>query len=255
MPDDRHIQIAGDAAGNTVITGDRNVVIIYIAQVIEPERPSVATAVGPNPYQGLSAFTEREADRFFGRERLTEQLWDVFRALHDSPPGESAPLRLLPILGPSGSGKSSLIRAGLIPELARRPLPGLRMPRVAVVTPGAHPLEALAGVLARLATNDPTPVAKTREFAGELQQRNVHGAYDGLRRVAVALPEIGTSPLIVLIDQFEELYSLCDDADERDIFVGNLLHAAADLAAQVSILLTLRSDFLGHTQHHPTILP
>jgi hypothetical protein len=176
-------------------------------------------------------FTEREADRFFGRELLTQRLWDVFRALHDSPPGGPAPMRLLPILGPSGSGKSSLASAGLNPELARRPLPGLRTPRVGVLLPGAHPLGSLAGVLARIATNDPTPVAKTREFTEELLQCNAHGAYDGLRRNAEALPDIAVSPLIMLIDQCEELYSLCDDTSERNAFVGNLLHAGAGQAA------------------------
>ena len=72
--DDRHIQIGGDAAGNTVISGDGNVVILRTTRVLELERPPVVSPLGPNPYQGLSAFTEREADRFFGREQLTQRL-------------------------------------------------------------------------------------------------------------------------------------------------------------------------------------
>src|SRR5262249_11572733 len=149
-------------------------------------------------------------------------------------PGQPPPLRLLPILGPSGCGKSSLARAGLLPGLARQPLPGLQQIRVAVLTPGTHPLEALAGVLARIATDDPTPVAKTQEFAEELRKPSLLREYDGLRRIAQALPDIAASPLIVLIDQFEELYTLCADAEARDVFVANLLHAAADRAAYVS---------------------
>jgi len=105
------------------------------------------------------------------------------------------------------------------------------MPRVGVLLPAAHPLGSLAGVLARIATNDPTPVAKTREFTEALLQCNAHGAYDGLRRIAEALPDIAVSPLIMLIDQCEELYSLCDDTSERNAFVGNLLHAGAGQAA------------------------
>ncbi len=158
---------------------------------------------------------------------------------------------MLPILGPSGCGKSSLARAGLIPELARRPLPGRKRARVAIFTPGTHPVEALAGVLAKIATNDIAPVAKTREFASELKQVNDTKEYDGLRRIADLLPGITLSPLIVLVDQFEEVYSLCKKAGDRKAFIENLLHAAGDSAARVSVILTLRSDFLGETQEHP----
>jgi WD40 repeat protein len=256
MRHDRHIQIGRDALGNTLITGNENTVIQIVIPTlrgVELEPTPIPSPVVGNPYQGLSAFTESDAHRFFGREQLTQKLWGTFRGLHEPPPGGLSPLRLLPILGPSGSGKSSLARAGLIPELAHRPLPGLRIARVAVVLPGAHPLEALAGMLARIATNDPTPVAKAHEFIGELKRCNAHGEYDGLRRVAELLPGITDSQLILLIDQCEELYSLCEDTGERDAFVGNLFHAAADRAAHVSIILTLRSDFLGHTQRHPTL--
>ena len=238
------ITISGDADGNVLITGDHNVVVVQAARTREAEEPE-PTPIGLNPYVGLSAFEEKDADRFFGRERLTAELWEKFHALHE--PGEPPRLRLLPIYGPSGCGKSSLARAGLIPELARHPLPALKQPRVAVVTPGAHPLESLAYILARVATRDSTPVAKTREFAGELRQQNDLEQYDGLRRIADALLDIETSPLVILIDQFEEVYSLCNDAAERDVFIANLMHGAADRAARVSVILTLRSDFLGET--------
>ena len=75
MSDDRHIRIGGDAAGNTVITGDGNVVIIQTTHLLELDHPPAAPSIGPNPYQGLAAFTEKEADRFFGRETLTQKLW------------------------------------------------------------------------------------------------------------------------------------------------------------------------------------
>jgi hypothetical protein len=116
-------------------------------------------------------FQETDGDRFFGREKQIEQLWDKFRSLHE---GDST-IRVLPIYGPSGSRKSSLARAGLIPEFARRPLPGYAQARVAALVPRTHPLEALASVLPRVATNDLTPVAKTREFAEELEKVNKQG--------------------------------------------------------------------------------
>ncbi len=253
---DRSVGIGRDATGNAIISGDGNIVVVQnitqqaVPAVAETDHAESTSDIGPNPYKGLVSFDENDADRFYGREEQTRRLWALFRDLHEASSQPDPPLRLLPILGPSGSGKSSLARAGLIPELARRPLPGMKAARVAVLKPGTHPLEALAGVLARIATNDPTPVAKTRELARELGQTNAAGEYDGLRRIAGALPDIGVSPLIVFIDQFEELYSLCPDENERTAFVENLMHAVADRAGNVSAIATLRTDFLEETQQH-----
>ncbi|OKH57177.1 NACHT and WD repeat domain-containing protein, partial [Scytonema sp. HK-05] len=250
--ENRSIAIERDALSSAIISGDGNRVVIYqyhTAQQIQSELLPVETNIGPNPYKGLLAFDEEDAERYFGREAQISRLWNVFRTLHE----DVSQIRLLPILGPSGSGKSSLARAGLIPELARRPLPGKKQAQVTILVPGAHPLEALAGVLARVATQDLTPVAKTREFVDELQRINKTGAYDGLRRIADMLPQIAQSSLVVLVDQFEEVYSLCKNADERKAFIENLVDAAADHSARVSVIVTLRSDFLGETQRHPVL--
>lgn len=162
--DDRGISVGRDASGNAFVTGDNNNVKVVIYQSVaerrEPEqRP--AEEIGQNPYMGLLAFHEEDADRFFGREKQTTRLWEKLRDLQQASIARQGQPRLLPILGPSGSGKSSLARAGLIPELARRPLPGWKDARVAVLTPGSHPVEALAGLLARIATGDAVPVEKT----------------------------------------------------------------------------------------------
>jgi WD40 repeat protein len=246
------IRIEKNANGSAIISGNDNRVVIYQYQIerqVEEDLSARVGEIGPNPYKGLLAFQETDGDRFFGRDKQIEQLWNNFRTLHE---GDST-IRLLPIYGPSGSGKSSLARAGLIPELARRPLPRYAAARVAVLVPGTHPLEALASVLARVATNDPAPVAKTREFAEELEKVNKQGDYDGLRRIADVLPDIAFSPLIVLVDQFEEVYSLCEKQEERDTFIGNLLTGASSRSRHVSVIVTLRSDFLGETQKHPVL--
>ncbi|QQE63355.1 WD40 repeat-containing protein [Leptolyngbya sp. BL0902] len=245
----RGIQIQESAVGSAIVSGDGNT--IYVIHQTTQQRqdvPAEATAqLGPNPYKGLAAFTEQDGDRYFGREAQVERLWERLQRLME----QSVVPRLLPILGPSGSGKSSLARAGLIPALAQRPLLGKAKMRVAVLVPGSHPLEALAGVLAKAATQDPMPVTKTREFATELGIATPAGTHDGLRRIASLIPHIQDAPLVVLVDQFEEVYSLCKDAEERQAFIDNLLTAAQDPNAQVSVVLTLRSDFLGETQRHP----
>jgi uncharacterized protein YjbI with pentapeptide repeats len=224
---------------------------VYLSQVQTATTESIPPSVelGQNPYQGLLTFRETDGDRFYGRSLQIEQLWQRFQQLH----GDRSTIRILPIYGPSGSGKSSLARAGLIPALGKQPLPGCDHSRVVVLTPGNHPLEALSTVLARIATQDPMPVAKTREFKEELLQPNSQKEFDGLRRIADVFPNISLSPLIVLVDQFEEIYTLCTDAAERHAFVENLLCAASDRAQRVSIILTLRSDFLGATQQHPQL--
>jgi len=89
-----------------------------------PGTGRLGASLGPTPYRGLAAFFEEDAERFFGRDKRVARFWEAFRALHGPVPGV-APPRILPILGPSGSGKSSLARAGLVPEIARHALPTL----------------------------------------------------------------------------------------------------------------------------------
>ena len=80
------------------------------------------------------------------------------------------------------------------------------------------------------------------------------GEFDGLTLWAANLPDAATSPLVLLVDQFEEVYTACRDPSERDAFVSLLLHAAGDRARHVAVLMTLRSDFLGEThRQHPEL--
>jgi hypothetical protein len=246
----RTVQVEASTIGSAIVSGDGNSITIIhqatAAPVAAPPTPEIPEpgAIGPNPYQGLAAFQEQDADRYFGREAQVERLWQRFQSLYE----QTALPRFLPVLGPSGSGKSSLVRAGFIPELARRPLPGKTQLRVAVLVPGTRPVEALAGVLAKAATEDPLPVEKTAEFERVLKQPNEDGIYDGLRRIAALIPNIRAQPLVILVDQFEEVYSLCKDAEQRRVFIHGLLEAAHDPSGDVSVVITLRSDFIGETQ-------
>ena len=216
----------------------------------QQRRPQAEKPLGANPYRGLEAFRKEDADRFFGREALVDQLWNAFLALHAAPTDGEAPIRLLAILGASGSGKSSVAQAGLLAELEQRPLPGRPAPIEVVFTPEARPLESLAVALARQATDDPAPAKKASEFEEVLRTRESH---DGLRYLAERMLDVGGGGLILLVDQFEELYSLCDDEQERAAFIGNLLTAAREPRGRVSIILTLRSDFLGAINQHPEL--
>ena len=258
--DINQINQTGQGSENQTIGQVYGGVVVYVSggqAVINPSQRQGSQSgnseaekeLGPNPYKGLLAFHEKDQDLYFGRSREVAALWNQFRALHEQADG----VRLLPIYGPSGSGKSSLARAGLIPELGKRPLPGRARARIAVMVPGTKPLQALAGILAQIAEQDAMAVGKVREFAKELALANDDGEFDGLHRIASLLPEIATFPLVVLVDQFEEVYSLCEDVEARDALVANLLYAAQEHSRYVSVLLTMRSDFLGGAQNHPQL--
>jgi hypothetical protein len=260
-PDVRQVTVRQGVVGSAIIAGDGNVVTQTVTIVnqysrAEPEPEEAArspTGFPPSPYKGLEAFYEEDADRFFGRRTVVDTLWRRLRDLQTPPlPGQAPKTRLLAIIGPSGSGKSSVARAGLVPELARRPIPGQANPRVALVVPHTEPIEALATVLARVATNDPAPAAKTREFADEIRRVNQSGVPDGLRRIANVLPGADRHPLIVLVDQFEEVFTGASEAG-RSLFIETLLDAASDSSGRISVVLTLRSDFLSATARYPTL--
>jgi len=196
-----------------------------------------AAPLAPNPYLGLDTFEEKDAGRFFGRAALLErELLPAFLAL------AAGPARLLALVGPSGSGKSSVARAGLLP-LIKSHLPC----RLLTLTPTHRPLDALAQALARHALPaDPAPAGKAAEFRALLGADAL-----GLTRIAALLWAQEQTPLVFLLDQAEEVFSLCQDPAEQGLFLDNLLAAVTDPAPRLALLLTLRSDFLGETQRFP----
>lgn len=181
-----------------------------------------------NPYKGLHAFQASDAQDFFGREKITEKL--IARL------AESDQLsRFLAIVGPSGSGKSSLVKAGLIPALWQGKLSGSDRWFIAELMPGNRPLDELEVALMRIAANQ----------GGNLHEQLTRDS-NGLLRVAqLILPDDG-SELVIVIDQFEEVFTLVEDEAERQHFL-NLLHAAVTGSrSRVRVVITLRADFYGH---------
>ncbi|MET4293523.1 WD40 repeat protein/TPR repeat protein [Bradyrhizobium sp. LB8.2] len=255
---DNAIRVEGNVVGSALITGDGNVITIVYSGDFVRTRQSHA----PNPYKGLQAFDETSSEFFFGRERVVDRL--IKRLAHLTSTAAAGTTRLLTILGPSGCGKSSVARAGLLPALAQIDAPWLREASVAILRPGNDPIESLAESLARLTTGQANPSATRIEFAALVRERARLGAHDGLSLIMRAHFR-SIKRVIVLVDQFEETYTLSKPQDpgnqaqiqatkaERDAFVNALLHAAAEPKGLISVVSTLRSDFLGALNEHPEL--
>ena len=186
-----------------------------------------------NPYKGLRAFQSSDTQDFFGREKLIARL---VKRLGES--GDMA--RFLAVIGPSGSGKSSLVKAGLIPALWRGELPGSDRWFVVDMLPGSRPLDELEVALVRVAANQG---ANLREQLARDE--------NGLLRVAqLILPDDG-SELVLIIDQFEELFILVDDESERSHFLNLLYAAVTDRRSRLRIVVTLRADFYDRPLMYP----
>jgi WD40 repeat protein/DNA-binding SARP family transcriptional activator len=174
-----------------------------------------------NPYKGLRAFEEADAADFFGREVLTAHLVD---RLHTG--------RFLAVVGPSGSGKSSVVRAGLVPALRRGALPGSERWRIVEMAPGGYPVEELEAALLRVAESPPASLLEHLE-AGE------HGLLRALKRI---LPP-DDSELVLVLDQLEELFTLVEEDERRAHFLRIVERAVVDPHSRLRVVTTLRADF------------
>ncbi|MFJ8106489.1 hypothetical protein [Streptomyces sp. NPDC096132] len=180
------------------------------------------------PYAGLSAFQPEDADRFFGRERLTDE---VLAKVRDR--------RFLTVFGPSGSGKSSLLRAGLVARARASGWP------VMLFTPGPHPVEECAVRLAAATGEAPGALlTELRDDPGALHLRIRQATID-------RAPDIDT---LIVADQFEEVFTLCRDRDERDAFIALLIAATTAPTSRTRVVLGVRADFYGHCVQHPRLV-
>jgi WD40 repeat protein len=193
--------------------------------------PAPSAPVLRNPYKGLRAFTEADAPDFFGREAFTSRLLTRLR--------EQGPAwRFLAVVGASGSGKSSVVRAGLIPALRVGALPGSQSWFVAEMAPGTAPMEELEAALLRIAVKPP-PALLDRLEADDT----------GLLRVADLILPDGAEDLLLVIDQFEEVFTLAT-ADRARHFLDSLVTALTDPASRLRVVVTLRADFYDRPLRH-----
>ncbi len=193
-----------------------------------------APALGMCPYKGLDYFDEADADLFVGREALTEKLAGRVLALVSKDEADQG--RFFAIVGASGSGKSSLVRAGLVPAL-RWNKTSANWP-IHILTPSAHPLESLATNLARENGSLAAAAALMDDLARDPRTLGLF--------IKRELKTTGGSYLLLVIDQFEELFALCRSEAERSAFIDNLITAASDEAGGAIVIITLRADFYAH---------
>lgn len=150
--------------------------------------------------------------------------------------------RLIAVVGASGSGKSSVVRAGLIPAVRKGGVTGSDRWLTARMVPGAHPFAELEAALLHARFDPPAGLAEQLRDDDE-----------GLLRAALRVLPDDASRMLLVIDQFEELFTLVDDERVRRRFLSNLVVAVDDPHGRVAVVLTLRADRYGQTLQHPAL--
>ncbi|MEY3445227.1 MAG: hypothetical protein RLZZ519_3508, partial [Bacteroidota bacterium] len=192
------------------------------------------------PYPGLRPFLRRENLIFFGREGQTDSLIERLRQNH-----------FLAVLGSSGSGKSSLVRAGLLPALESGLMAGARSHwKMAVIRPGERPIAYLSNALAELVSNPDDPGYKLIPANMMLETMLLSSSF-GLKEAALGPILQENENLLVVVDQFEEIFRFNEGSNdinrlnEAKAFIRLLLEASSDPKLPVYVVITMRSDFLG----------
>jgi DNA-binding SARP family transcriptional activator/WD40 repeat protein len=218
--------------------GDRNtverLVDVMAALGTRTDVPVAVAADVRNPYKGLRPFIEADAGDFFGREQLIERLLERMT----QPDGTT---RFIAVVGPSGSGKSSLVRAGLVSALRGDAIRGSDGWFVTEMHPGHHPFEELDAALMRVAVHPPAGLLARLESGPR-----------GLLEVAEAIVPEGAE-LLLIVDQLEEAFTLTESEDDRALLLESLRVASEDPTSRVRVIVTLRADFYDRPLRYPRI--
>ncbi len=231
------INIGGNLSGNITIghTGytveQVSVLLTQITSTLQPKPFD-----GRCPYKGLDVFEEEDAELFFGREKLVQ---DLVNRVKES--------RTVFITGPSGSGKSSLVRAGLIPVLKHGEIKSLYSERWLYETmkPGREPIAELARSTSRL--------AGTLSAGEDIRTKGMSDVTVLTQWCEIALREGREKRVVLFIDQFEEAFTQISNEIERQAFLNLLTHAATAENGRVIVLFAMRSDFVSNCATYPRL--
>ncbi|MDX2827915.1 helix-turn-helix domain-containing protein [Streptomyces ipomoeae] len=194
------------------------------------------------PYRGLARFETGDSGLFFGRERLTGDLVGLMRRC-----------RFAAVFGPSGIGKSSLLRAGLVPALRQAQDEGPKLSGIRILTPGdqlARTYDLVLGASATDATGDSGGgAADTGKRAPTAALAGGSGGAGRRRRGDRDDAHVREGDTLVIVDQFEEVFTLCHDTAERARFI-DLLLTARNPESRLRVLLAVRADFYGRCAEH-----
>ena len=185
-----------------------------------------------NPFKGLRAFTEADAADFRGRERLVDRLVEMLAR-----PDNTG--RIVAVVGPSGIGKSSVVRAGLLPALRGGRVAGSDRWFIATMTPGTDPFGELAAALLRVAAHTPDNLMSLLTD----DERGI------ARLVKVLVPDGSDEEIVLVVDQFEEIFTLAADTAQRR-FLDGVAHAVTDARCPLRVVLTMRADFWDRPLRH-----
>jgi basic membrane lipoprotein Med (substrate-binding protein (PBP1-ABC) superfamily)/DNA-binding SARP family transcriptional activator/class 3 adenylate cyclase len=221
-----HAEVGGDLA-------EAGAIAEAARTALDPLRVAAPRRVDErNPYKGLRAFIEADAGDFFGRGELSHRL---MARLNEAGRGS----RFLAVVGPSGCGKSSVVRAGLIPAIRQGALVSSESTFIAEMFPGAQPIEELEAALLRIAVRPPSRFHDLLESSSR-----------GLLEV-IDLIAPGESEVVLVVDQFEEVFTLTQDERQRKIFLESLRVATADPESRLHVIITLRADFYDRPLVYP----
>lgn len=191
------------------------------------------------PYRGLFAFREEDAPFFYGREPFTQILVEAMGVEAARKP------RCISVIGASGSGKSSVVFAGLVAQLRQQ-----GNWQILAFRPGQRPLQAFASIWVKTRTPDLSPSEQLESILEltETWRDNETALQDAVKEAIWSVP--GTK-LLIIVDQFEELYTQCPDDKERQTFIDRLLKLTE--LSHLALALTLRADFLGRALAYPPL--
>lgn len=185
-----------------------------------------------NPYKGLQAFREADAQDFFGREALTERLLGRLKT------GKNG--HFLAVVGPSGSGKSSVVLAGVVPLLRQGYVSGTSRWYVIKMQPGSNPLEQVQAALNTVAIEQQADM-------DTILRQDTHGLNQIVQRI---LPK-EDAELLLVIDQFEEVFTLLENEEDRVHFLNSLHEAVTAPDSRLHVIITLRADFYDRPLLYP----